>query len=837
MFNGGVPDQLHQFIASSRPNSVVSLLPLSTTNTITTTPFSSNSSIDNIHANYTPNHAHESHHHHHHHLLHHQLLPPLHHPNFLHPMLHHVQQQQQQHHHPKLNHHLHHHQKDIDEQAAAATGPNSLVSEVDLEMMETHTPIPELIPTVDHHHHHNHHHSHHPHPHPHLQPWSEDEVLALLGIRSTMENWFPDFTWEHVSRKLAELGFKRSAEKCKEKFEEESQYFNNNNNNNCSKSYSRICTQLSELEELYHGESQVHHHQHQNHHNGTAVNEKDQRVEENPSELDVKIRDINNGHHRQSLEELEISDSTRNETVVLLGGNSKEYYSDETEKVVVVGVEIAKSGNIENNKQNNDSNNNNNNNNKSSKKRKRSSSSSSSSHENYNKMKFDMFKGFCEEIVKKMMAQQEEMHNKLLEDMVKRDQEKVAIEEAWKKQEIDRMNKELETMAHEQAVAGDRQASIIDFLNKVTCSNSAHESTQFSKLSNKDNNNNKEVSLTNSSSSSSLVLLHQPHEQNIPPPANPTITHLEKNQTNHHHHTQYYDQQQQQPSSSSSPSHHHHHQKTSSGISKDIIVAVSSTTHLANKPTATSPPNKTIQNPTSINDKEDLGKRWPRDEVLALINLRCNLYSTATTTTTATAGESSDHHKEGMLVSSSTSPSSVKAPLWERISQGMLELGYKRSAKRCKEKWENINKYFRKTKDANKKRSVDSRTCPYFHQLSSLYNKGATTTLVSVSSSQGQNNNDHHQDHIVINNDDHHSPSSVVVLPEISTAIATASRQLIIDESTTPADDDHNHDSTQLHIDQGERSSSVNNIIIHDHHHHHHQEVAVVASAAFDFEF
>ncbi|KAK3036151.1 hypothetical protein RJ639_029888 [Escallonia herrerae] len=67
---------------------------------------------------------------------------------------------------------------------------------------------------------------------------------------------------------------------------------------------------------------------------------------------------------------------------------------------------------------------------------------------------------------------------------------------------------------------------------------------------------------------------------------------------------------------------------------------------------------------------------------------------------------------------------SAKGSLWERISQGMLELGYQRSAKRCKEKWENINKYFRKTKDVNKKRSVDSRACPYFHPLSTLYNEG-----------------------------------------------------------------------------------------------------------------
>ncbi|RVW46703.1 Trihelix transcription factor GT-2 [Vitis vinifera] len=58
-----------------------------------------------------------------------------------------------------------------------------------------------------------------------------------------------------------------------------------------------------------------------------------------------------------------------------------------------------------------------------------------------------------------------------------------------------------------------------------------------------------------------------------------------------------------------------------------------------------------------------------------------------------------------------------------RISAGMQQMGYKRSAKRCKEKWENINKYFKKVKESNKKRPEDAKTCPYFHQLDALYRK------------------------------------------------------------------------------------------------------------------
>jgi hypothetical protein len=64
-----------------------------------------------------------------------------------------------------------------------------------------------------------------------------------------------------------------------------------------------------------------------------------------------------------------------------------------------------------------------------------------------------------------------------------------------------------------------------------------------------------------------------------------------------------------------------------------------------------------------------------------------------------------------------------KGPLWEDISSGMRRLGYNRSSKRCKEKWENINKYYKKVKESNKKRPEDSKTCPYFHQLEAIYSR------------------------------------------------------------------------------------------------------------------
>ncbi|KAL2906730.1 Trihelix transcription factor GT-2 [Bienertia sinuspersici] len=94
---------------------------------------------------------------------------------------------------------------------------------------------------------------------------------------------------------------------------------------------------------------------------------------------------------------------------------------------------------------------------------------------------------------------------------------------------------------------------------------------------------------------------------------------------------------------------------------------------------------------------ENSSSRWPKEEVEALIKIKTNMES--------------EYQRAG-----------PKGPMWEEISMAMKTFGYDRNAKRCKEKWENINKYYRRVKDSNKQRHVDSKTCPYFHLLDNLYN-------------------------------------------------------------------------------------------------------------------
>ncbi|XP_031494989.2 trihelix transcription factor GT-2-like [Nymphaea colorata] len=96
-------------------------------------------------------------------------------------------------------------------------------------------------------------------------------------------------------------------------------------------------------------------------------------------------------------------------------------------------------------------------------------------------------------------------------------------------------------------------------------------------------------------------------------------------------------------------------------------------------------------------------RRWPKSEVNALIKVR--------------SGFERRFQEPGL-----------KGPLWEEVSSAMAALGYERSAKRCKEKWENINKYFRKAKNTGKRRPGQrSKTCPYFHQLDLLYTGKASS--------------------------------------------------------------------------------------------------------------
>ncbi|XVE98930.1 hypothetical protein REPUB_Repub03eG0151500 [Reevesia pubescens] len=83
------------------------------------------------------------------------------------------------------------------------------------------------------------------------------------------------------------------------------------------------------------------------------------------------------------------------------------------------------------------------------------------------------------------------------------------------------------------------------------------------------------------------------------------------------------------------------------------------------------PVEKVVERQENSNGSESYmllsSSQWPKDEVETLIRLRTNL--------------DLQYQDNG-----------PKGPLWEEISTAMKKHGYDRSAKRCKEKWENMNK-------------------------------------------------------------------------------------------------------------------------------------------------
>lgn len=224
------------------------------------------------------------------------------------------------------------------------------------------------------------------------------------------------------------------------------------------------------------------------------------------------------------------------------------------------------------------------------------------------------WKAFFQRLMKDVIERQEELQKRFLEAIEKREHDRMVREEAWKMQEMARMNREHELLVQERSIAAAKDAAVIAFLQKI--------SEQQNPVQLKD----------------STPPLPQPQAgPPQPPPPQPQLQLVKVLEP----------------------------RKMDNGGGAENLVPTSSS-------------------------------RWPKAEVQALIRLRTSL--------------DVKYQENG-----------PKGPLWEEISAGMRKLGYNRNAKRCKEKWENINKYFKKVKESNKKRPEDSKTCPYFHQLEALY--------------------------------------------------------------------------------------------------------------------
>ncbi|CAN7086106.1 unnamed protein product [Brassica oleracea var. botrytis] len=240
-----------------------------------------------------------------------------------------------------------------------------------------------------------------------------------------------------------------------------------------------------------------------------------------------------------------------------------------------------------------------------------SSSDEEEDQEKRSRKKRKYWKGLFTKLTKELMEKQEKMHKRFLKALESRERERISREEAWRVQEVERINGEHETLVRERSNIAAKNVAIISFLQKISGGQQ-----------------------------------QQPHQQNY------KVSHRKKYQSEQH------------------------------SVSCQVVLDTTMKIGTYNGNHSVSP----------------CSSRWPKTEVEALIRIRKNL--------------------EANYLENGT-----KGPLWEEISAEMRRFGYNRSPKRCKEKWENINKYFKKVKESNKKRPLDSKTCPYFHQLEALYNE------------------------------------------------------------------------------------------------------------------
>ncbi|XP_021771592.1 trihelix transcription factor GT-2-like [Chenopodium quinoa] len=557
--------------------------------------------------------------------------------------------------------------------------------------------------------------------------WPRQETIALLKIRSDMDVIFRDSSlkgplWEEVSRKMAELGYHRSAKKCKEKFENVYKYHKRTKDGRTGKADGKTYRFFEQLEAL------------EQHHLsmttssalpplpqpvGQATTPQQQRGQsQGPAQAAVPVTMVipagtnpasvtvpSSPHpisvvhttcisplpHHQQQQQMNVNNPTNQASqlqpqqqpqpqVIHHQSQNQNQHQHQQQHQQTMGIPTHGSIQMEN---------------PSSPSATQSSSSSTSSDEELmgRRKRKRKWKDFFEKLMKEVIDKQEELQKRFLEAVEKREHDRVAREEAWKLQEMARLNREHDFLVQERSMAAAKDAALISFLQKLS--------------------DQQQIPLPLPVQSQT-----QPQAQTQPqggqvratvPVVSPTPVSQPQPQPQPQPTQQVLQQTQSQPQPQPQPQVHVPESQVSLASPTQPRPQTQTIAQLPQQPPPQLQQALVVANTNNGGDNSDFQKssngenllqasssRWPKAEVQALINLRTNL--------------DQKYQENG-----------PKGPLWEEISAAMRKLGYNRNAKRCKEKWENINKYFKKVKESNKKRPEDSKTCPYFHQLDALY--------------------------------------------------------------------------------------------------------------------
>ncbi|KAI6689533.1 hypothetical protein NL676_026361 [Syzygium grande] len=295
--------------------------------------------------------------------------------------------------------------------------------------------------------------------------WPRQETLALLSIRSDMDVAFRDSSakgplWEEISRKLSELGYHRSAKKCKEKFENVYKYHKRTKDGRTGKHEGKTYRFFDQLEAF---ESHTLH---------SPQPPKPPAPAAQPPAMQAAIRPqsiphvpaatvpsstthMNNNHHNNNINIIPHGNLAASSTVLNFTMPSLPPPSNPT---VVVPTPPPNSGfpgaALPREPASN------------------STSASTFSDEGLprgggpNKRK-RRWRDFFERVMKDVMDKQEELHRNFLDTIEKCERERAAREESWWMQETARITREREILAQERLATEAKDAAVMSFLQKI----------------------------------------------------------------------------------------------------------------------------------------------------------------------------------------------------------------------------------------------------------------------------------------------------------------------------------------------------------------------------------
>ncbi|XP_068642005.1 trihelix transcription factor GTL1-like [Aristolochia californica] len=291
---------------------------------------------------------------------------------------------------------------------------------------------------------------------------------------------------------------------------------------------------------------------------------------------------------------------------------------------------------------------------------------------------------FFQELMKQVMMKQESLQKQLMDTLEKRENERIAREEAWKQQKMEAMRQNYEMWAQERACAASRDFGLISLLEKFM-----HQQNDLSK-------------------SAGISQMEQDWKEKIDP--NHNAFHSTKE-----HHSFPEDEAHCELQTAGQQIHLERFSKCSyveecrhkEDIRHNNGCDTSCSYYPSSKVQAHIGPQSAeeqlhLPNSAVGEGKTIVGinkKRWPSSEVQALIKLRIAFEHKFQTKT-------------------------PRDQLWQEISRDLSSMGYSHSGKKCKEKWENINKYFKKAKICGKLQSKNLSMCSYFRELDIFYEHG-----------------------------------------------------------------------------------------------------------------